>query len=93
MVMTAVSSESNAKKLFKEIELTLKNLKASGIKEDYWGKRDLAYPIKSYTSAFYSVYNFSLDQAKAKELSFTLNLNDKVLRYLLSKDEKPASAK
>lgn len=88
MVATAVSTETTAKKLFTEIDLTLKNNKASDIKEDYWGKRELAYPIKSKNSAFYSVFTFTIDASKVKDLTNSLNLNEKILRYLLVKLDK-----
>jgi len=85
MVATALSTESVAKKLFKEIDLTLKNNKAADIKEDYWGRRDLAYAIKSKNNAFYSVFTFTMDSSKVKDLTNSLNLNEKILRYLLVK--------
>lgn len=88
MVATGVSTEVEAKKLFKEIDLTLKNNKAKDIKEDYWGQRDLAYKIKLKNTAFYSVFTFTIDSSKVKDLTNSLNLNEKILRYLLVRLDK-----
>lgn len=51
--------------------------------EDIWGIKELAYRIKKQDEGFYFVFNFSMPSLKVKNLEDPLNLNQKVLRYLL----------
>lgn len=54
-------------------------------KEDLWGARDLAYPIKRQAKGFYAHYQIQADPKNAKGLDKTLKLEEDVLRYLLIK--------
>ena len=75
-------------------ESELKNIKklitdASGsiLKEEPWGKKALAYPInKNHEAQFYN-YKLELDHKTISELKRKLNFNEKLLRYLLLKEE------
>ena len=52
-------------------------------KEDFWGERDLTYPIKRANKGFYAHFEISADPKNAKGLDKTLQLEEDVLRYLL----------
>ncbi|MBI2019856.1 30S ribosomal protein S6 [Candidatus Daviesbacteria bacterium] len=52
-------------------------------KEDFWGERDLAYPIKRQNRGFYAHFEISADPKNAKGLDKILELEEDVLRYLL----------
>lgn len=52
-------------------------------KEEEWGMRDLAYPIKHQTKGFYVHFEFEAEPAKAPELDKFLKLEENLLRYLL----------
>jgi len=52
-------------------------------KEDLWGQRPLAYPIKRQTSGFYAHFEVQANPKDAKTLDKTLKLEEDVLRYLL----------
>ena len=52
-------------------------------KEDLWGARDLAYPIKKQTKGFYAHYQIQADPKNVKGLDKTLKLEEDILRYLL----------
>ncbi len=52
-------------------------------KEDLWGVRDLAYPIKRQSKGFYAHFEFSTDPSLAKDLDKILKVEEDVLRYLL----------
>jgi small subunit ribosomal protein S6 len=58
-------------------------LKGKIVKEDLWGMRRLAYPIKKSESGYYGIFDVELDGGKVKELSTKLKLNDQVLRGLV----------
>lgn len=53
------------------------------VKEELWGKRDLAYPIKHNSKGYYAHYLFSADPNKIRELDKYLKMEEDILRYLL----------
>lgn len=52
-------------------------------KEDLWGVRNLAYPIKHQDKAYYAHFEFDQDPKVIKLLDKTIKLNEDILRYLL----------
>ena len=52
-------------------------------KEDLWGNKDLAYPIKRQTKGFYAHFEIEADPKNAKGLDKLLQLEEDILRYLL----------
>src|SRR6476620_1253307 len=64
------------------------------IKEENWGKRKLAYRINGEDFAVYTYMEVSLPAETVKKLQSTLNIQDEVLRYLLTAvDPKALAAK
>lgn len=63
--------------------------KASGKihKTDIWGKRHLAYAIKSHEEGYYVVLDVEMEQANVKEFERSLKLETDVLRYLLVRED------
>jgi len=53
-----------------------------------WGVRRLAYPIKHQENGYYHLINFSSTDAIVNELDRVNKINDKILRYLIVKEEK-----
>lgn len=79
--------------LNEEAELkVLKDLIASlgGVikKEEKWGEKTLAYPIKNLKSAHYYQWQMEIEKNKILELKKLLNYNEKLIRYLLLAVEK-----
>lgn len=52
-------------------------------KEDMWGVRDLAYPIKRQTKGYYGHFEISADPKNVKGIDKSLKVEEDVLRYLL----------
>ena len=52
-------------------------------KEDLWGARELAYPIKKKSKGFYAHFELETDPKIAKDLDKTLKVEEDILRYLL----------
>ena len=48
-----------------------------------WGKRRLAYPIKTFREGEYYLTQFKLDPNMTHELEANLRLNEEILRHLL----------
>jgi small subunit ribosomal protein S6 len=55
---------------------------ASIVKEDVWGKRNLAYSIKHEREGFYVFWQYEGPGTVVKPLEYKLRLSDQVLRYL-----------
>ena len=52
-------------------------------KEESWGKKRLAYPIRKLNEGYYVLFNVELDGANPfPEVERRMEQNDKVLRYL-----------
>lgn len=70
---------------------TLKELvkSASGkvLEEKKWGKKTLAYPIKKSNTANFFEWKLEIDGKGLSDLKKKLNFNEKILRYLLLKEE------
>lgn len=52
-------------------------------KEDLWGNKDLAYPIKHFKKGYYAHYLFSAEPSSIASLDKSLKLEEDILRYLL----------
>lgn len=76
--------ESKAKDLSKKISELITSLEGSVIENNYWGKRRFAYEIKHDTEGFYDVFVFDIESSKINQLKIKLNLEDGLVRYLVS---------
>jgi small subunit ribosomal protein S6 len=56
--------------------------KGSVDREENWGKKFLAYPIKKQTEAMYILYDVTLDTLEAQAFERDVRLMDQVLRSL-----------
>lgn len=53
------------------------------VKQDTWGLRRLAYPIKKYREGNYVLTQFSMEPQHTKELESSLRVTASVIRHLL----------
>lgn len=53
------------------------------VKEDLWGVRDLAYPIKKQTKGYFAHFELETNPEIANSIDKTLRVEEDVLRYLL----------
>ena len=62
--------------------------------DETWGKRRLAYPINDMLEGWYVLVTFKAEGELPKEIERNLEINDKILRYLIIKlEEKKQSVK
>jgi len=54
--------------------------------KDDWGKRELAYEINGVEEGFYHIWQIALPTNDVAFLKRSLNMNENVLRFLLTKD-------
>ena len=52
-------------------------------KEESWGVKDLAYPIKHQKKGFYVHYFFEAEPSSILAIDKDLKLNENIIRYLL----------
>jgi len=62
-------------------------------KTDNWGKRKLAYSIKSHEHAVYVFYTVELPGSNVQKIESTLNITDEVIRFLITKPDVKAMEK
>ena len=56
--------------------------------EDFWGAKGFAYKIEGEKWGYYAVYQFDIDGSKLKELEHELNIDTKIVRFIITKVEK-----
>ena len=85
----AVLYHCDVEEAFEAAETKIKDLltqnKAKILKENSWGKRDLAYPIKKQTQALYVFYDLELEGHCLAKIESSLNINEDIIRYLFHK--------
>jgi|GEM_PF-28264 len=74
--------EGNLNKITGELNGYISGLGGKVIKEDIWGRRKLAYPIKKQDFATYVTVNFNLLAEKTRELEREIKLMSEVVRHL-----------
>ncbi len=78
-------TEAEVKKHIDLVKAKIKDLGGKVSGEDFWGLKDLAYPMKKFTQAYYTVLNFEQDGIKIVELNAYLNRQEKeIVRSLVS---------
>ena len=81
--------ESDLEKPLKKLRELIKTTGGKITKEDIWGKKKLAYPIRKENFAVYVGLDVELPPEAPLKISNSLNITDEILRYLLVKiDEK-----
>lgn len=68
-----------------ELKKFIQELGGSVTKEDLWGRRELAYPIKRNRSGFYVTLIFELPADKLKDLNQHLRFDESLIRSLVTK--------
>jgi small subunit ribosomal protein S6 len=63
------------------------------VKDDNWGKRKLAYPIKGNEHAIYVFYTVELPGETVRKVESTLNIAGEVVRFLITRPDLKAIAK
>src|SRR5689334_1986572 len=71
--------------------------KAEIIQKMEWGRKPLGYAVRKFHEGFFLVVDYQMDPAKATEFRKTLELQEDILKYMITvkniKAEKKAAAK
>jgi len=77
--------EEDAKGVLKVITEALVKNGGAVKKEDIWGKRQLAYPVKKFKEGFYYKLEFTASTSSIAKLEETYRLNADILRTMITR--------
>jgi len=83
-IAKASLTDQGAKDLSTQVQELVKTFGGKIVKQDYWGKRKLAYEIKRNTDGYYDVLTLELDQEALEKFKNKLSLMPDLLRYLVT---------
>ena len=87
-IMKLSLGEDKAREVSNSIKDEISKLKGKIINSDFWGKRKFAYEINRDTEGFYEVVQFEVEPQSVSELKNKLNLQDGLVRYLITATER-----
>ena len=90
LVLPGNLEKSALSSLRSNLNKILTTVKAKLLKEEDWGVKKMAYPIKKTNLGQYLFWQIAIDQATIKELHRLFNFETKLLRYMLLKIPAPA---
>ena len=88
LIFDALLEEDAIGKELKKVTSIIEKGKGSITDSQKWGVRRLAYPIKHQENGYYHLINFSSTEVVVNEIDRVNKINDKLLRYLIVKEEK-----
>jgi len=80
-------SEEETAEIISRMADIVSQKKGKIVKEDRWGKRKLAYPIKRFDEAFYVFFLYESDPSVPFELERRFKQTEAILRFLTVKKE------
>lgn len=86
LILKPLLPEDIRKKTLDTIKSLIESNGGSYKSEDVWGKKHLAYKIKSHEEGYYIVYRINMSVSFANTLGSELKLMPDVLRHLLIKE-------
>jgi len=89
-ILTPVLSEDDAKKAISNYVELLKNQGAEIIHQEYWGLKNLRYPIQKKTTGIYHLVEYKGPAKAVDTLEIAFRRDESVLRYLTVKLDKYA---
>lgn len=95
-MMVILSPDLGEQKTSEQLSQIRDTIKSSGgeiLNEDLHGIRQFAYRIKKFDEGYYVIFNFNMEGEKVKHFESEFNINQAVLRYLISKTPKHYSFK
>lgn len=76
-------SEEEVKKISDNVLDVIKKSKGKVENIDEWGRRPLAYPIQKHREGIYTFINTETEGTVMAEIERRLNLNEKVMRFVI----------
>ena len=92
LVLDGKAGAAKKKKVTETLEKTLKIFKGTIRESKEWGVKELAYKIGKSETGLYLYFELELDPTAVKALNDKLRVDSDLIRYLLIRKDKPASA-
>jgi small subunit ribosomal protein S6 len=86
-------SDEDAEKKAKEITKTIKKEVDKIVVEDFWGKKELAYPIQRFDHGYYVLLQFTASPESIERIDKQLKLLEEMVRFLIVRREKLAAGR
>ena len=77
--------EEEVKNLFKVITDSITKHGGSVKKEESWGRKQLAYPVKKFKDGYYYKLDFALEPSAISKLESAYKLNASILRTMITR--------
>ena len=77
--------EEDVKNIFKAINDSVINNGGSIKKEESWGKKQLAYPVKKFKEGYYYKLDFTTESTSISKLENAYKLNQDILRTMITR--------
>lgn len=77
--------ETAANEVLEKIKGWITEAGGSIVKQDIWGKKRLAYPIKKQKEGQYVLFNFEVSPSFCIELERNIQFLESVMRFLIKK--------
>ena len=91
-IVTPVLSDDQVKEAVTKFKKVLTEAGAEILKEENWGLKKLAYPIKHKTTGFYNLIEFKAEGSVINTLETQFRRDEKIIRFLTYKMDKHAVA-
>ncbi len=88
LVFTPVLKDNEVKEIIANYREMLKSYDAEIVEEDFWGLRQLAYPIKKKTTGIYLVVEYKVESAAVEKFEIQFKRDENVLRFLTTRLDK-----
>ncbi len=79
--------EADLEKVAAKVKKLVTDNEGKILKEEIWGKRQLAYSIKAQTHAIYVFYDIEISGSNLAKIETSLNITEEVLRYQFHKPD------
>jgi small subunit ribosomal protein S6 len=74
-------TEDEVKPIVEEVKAIIEKHDGKVTYDEYWGKKELAYPINHFNHGYYALYEFDASGEKMTQIDKDLRMNRKVLRH------------
>ncbi len=86
-IISPTLSDEETEEFIKKMAEIVPQKNGKMIKQDAWGKRKLAYPIKKFEEGFYVFFTYESDGDVSLELERLFKQTDTVIRFLTVKKD------
>ncbi len=87
LVISPALDEDETKGTVDRIQALITGAGGELVKQEEWGMRRLAYPIKNFTEGTYFLTEFTTEPEQTRSLENAIGLSEDILRHLLIRIE------